>query len=621
MVNEPEDNNTKHVEQKVPDMKRWWQNTTVHVALILAVGSVIYSRIISAPFVYDDFGCIVLNPAICNFSFVTDMTPFKSLLNEDIYKNMVLRPVAYWTFAVNYYLHGFNVVGYHLFNVFVHFINALLVYLITRYTLDTRTPVMDKSGEPSLSITRLVPLFAALLFVGHPLQIQSVTYITQRFTSLAALFYLLSLALYIVSERSQTRLRRSLFYAGSFIVACIAMKTKEIAFTLPMIILVYEFTFFSGSLKLRIIKLAPFMLTMSIIPVTVMKLNTVFLHATDSSVGQSMNLVNYTGISKWDYLITQFRVIVTYIRLLIMPINQRLVYDNNLYTSILQPSVVLSFSLIVAILGTGVYLLHSSKTAEEPYRTRLRLIAFGALWFFIVLSVESSVIPLDDYLVEQRVYLPSVGLIWVFVTVMALIFDNRRRVRVSMFTVVLGLVVVTLSTFASVRNSLWRYPILLWLDTAQKCQRDIRPYLNLGAHYFDKRMFQKALDALSTAVRLEPDNIQASLNITSIYLAINRFDEAETEYLRALKIHPADGQLYNSLVRLYMLQKKHSKALPLLQQTVRLNPTLPEARVKLAELYELMGHREQAISQYMSILQLLPGDTDTIDKLKKLAER
>lgn len=607
--------------QPAADRRQWWQNTYVHIAIILVVGSLVYSRIFSAPFVFDDYEFIVMNPAICDFRFVKDMTILKNLpLNEDLYKNIVLRPVSYLTFAVNHQLNGFDVVGYHLFNVIVHLLNALLVYLVTSLTL-ARTFTADKSGEPGMSATRLIPLFTSLLFVCHPVQTQAVTYITQRFTSLAALFFLFSLALYIKSGLSRNMVRRFLYYAGSLIAACIAMKTKENAFTLPLIILVYEYTFFANNLKRRIAILAPFMLTMLIIPVTVMKLGTEFPHAAASSVGQSMNLVNYIGVSQWDYLFTQFRVIVIYIRLLLIPINQHLGYDIPLYTSLFQTPVALSLSLIVTLLGTGIYLLYSTKTAEEPNRTKIRLIAFGIIWFFVTLSVESSIIPLDEKLVEQRVYLPSVGFILACVTTMALMFEKRRRAGVTMFAAIAGSVVVALSTVAYSRNYLWRDPIALWRDTAQKSPRKARTHFNLGAHYFEKGRLPEALDAFTTGLRLEPEKVEASVTIANIYIALNRTDEAEAEFLRAIKMHPYNGQLYNNLGRLYIMQNKHSKALPLLQQATQINPFNPEVHTKLAELYEAMGQPKQAVSEYIIVLKLVPGDPVTINRINKLNEK
>lgn len=604
-----------------PHITRWWHNLFVHIALILSVGCVVYSGIVFAPFVYDDFEYILLNPAVENIDCITNTSNLKRLLlKEDVYKNIVLRPVAYLTFALNRHFDGYAVVGYHLFNIIIHLLNALLVYLITRLTLNFRVSSSGSDAGTSLNITNLMPLFIALLFVSHPLQTQSVTYITQRFSSLVAFFFLLSLALYIASGLSKTMLRRLLFYAAAFLAACTAMKTKENAFTLPMILLLYECIFFNNNWKLRIATLTPFLLTMLIIPATVMKLNTIFSPIAVVSVEKSMDLVNYNGISRWDYLFSQFGVIASYIRLLLLPINQSLVYDVPVQTSFFTFSVLMPFTLIIAILGSGIYLLHRSKNAEEPRRTLLCLTAFGVLWFFVTLSTESSIIPLDDFMVEQRVYLPSFGLILAVISITAVMFEKRHRAGFGMFVGLFSVLVILLSITAYTRNRLWMDPIALWTDSANKSPARPLAYQNLGAHFFGKRMFQESIAAFSTAQRLDPAKIEPTFNLATVYLALNRFDEAENEYLRAMKLHPNDQRISNSLARLYILQNKQSKALPLLQYLVKVNPYSPEVHIKLAELYEALGQRDLAVEEYMSVYRLTPDDPAIVHRINQLSK-
>ena len=376
--------------------------------------------------------------------------------------------------------------------------------------------------------SRFIALFSALLFVSHPIQTQAVTYIVQRFTSLATMFYLLSVVMYIKGRLSvrleaggvklpHTSLLKPLtFFSLSLLFAVLAMKTKEIAFTLPFVIVLYEFTFFwpsfskktttsaetgdhpplnplpsregrrkKGSLPSphsggfaeakregtdkvpsplegegkgegghfsNFLFLIPIVLTLLIIPLSML--------GTGKPLGELLSDLSeqtrvQTDISRWDYLFTQFRVIVTYIRLLFLPVNQNLDYDYPIYRSFFTPEVFLSFLLLLSILGIAVYLLYKSHfrfarhcevaSTEAISKTGLprsarndksshasqspipspqspipspqslvpshdsRLIAFGILWFFLTLSVESSFIPIVDVIFEHRVYLPSVG--------------------------------------------------------------------------------------------------------------------------------------------------------------------------------------------------------------------
>ena len=114
-------------------------------------------------------------------------------------------------------------------------------------------------------------------------------------------------------------------------------------------------------------------------------------------------------VSRWDYLNTQFRVIVTYIRLLFFPVNQNLDYDYPIYRTFFTPPVFLSFLFLLGIFCWGIYLLYRSYKSDQANRFWYRLIAFGIFWFFVTLSVESSIIPIQDVIYEHRLYLPSVG--------------------------------------------------------------------------------------------------------------------------------------------------------------------------------------------------------------------
>jgi len=129
-------------------------------------------------------------------------------------------------------------------------------------------------------------------------------------------------------------------------------------------------------------------------------------------------------ISRFDYLITQSRVIMTYLRLLIFPINQNFDYRYPIYHSLFDFPVMISSIAILSIIGLSVYLFYLSR--PETYMSQsdtlnmefsgLRLVSFGIIWFFVTLLVESSIIPIRDVIVEHRIYLPSIGFFIVVVS-------------------------------------------------------------------------------------------------------------------------------------------------------------------------------------------------------------
>jgi len=160
----------------------------VAVFLVLSCGVLAYSNSFRVPFVFDDLPSIVDNPVIRSLD--------NFLASTSGYENHERRFVGYLTFALNYRLGGLDVTGYHAFNLVVHLANALLLYALVR--LAFRTPHL--AGSRLAPRAGTVALLCGLLFVVHPVQTQAVTYVVQRLTSLATLFYLLAMVLYAVGR-------------------------------------------------------------------------------------------------------------------------------------------------------------------------------------------------------------------------------------------------------------------------------------------------------------------------------------------------------------------------------------------------------------------------------------
>jgi len=373
--------------------------TTTILALlsIIIVGTLTYSNTFDASWHFDDHTAIVENYGIRNL------------------KATVLgggsRWIGFITFALNYHFGKLNVFGYHLVNICIHLISAMLVYLLVLLTF--RTPSLKE--KPLSHHAAFLSLAAGLIFVAHPIQTQAVTYIVQRFTSLATLFYLLSLVLFI-KARLLNHEGKPFFsplhlscYLSSLLAAFLAMKTKEITITLPAIILLYELCFFSPSIKAltkKFLYLLPLLLTFFIIPLSRYGIGLFGISdGTFMGIAEVGDVIGdatqeTAAISRNDYLLTQFNVIVTYIRLLFLPINQNLDYDYPLAHSLFAFPTFLSFLFLVMLVIVGIWIFRKS-----------RLISFGIFWFFITLSVESSIIPIRDVIFEHRVYLPSVGFV------------------------------------------------------------------------------------------------------------------------------------------------------------------------------------------------------------------
>jgi protein O-mannosyl-transferase len=555
------------------------------LALLSLLAILIYSNTFSSTFHFDDTQNIMQNPKIKDLSNFTDLTGN--------------RYVGFLSFALNYAIGGLDVFGYHLLNLAIHIANGFLVYTLVLL-------LFRAAGRTATFQNRIpwIALVTALLFIAHPIQTQAVTYIVQRFACLVTLFYLLTVVAYLKWRMASPEgHRRYLWYGVALVSTVLAMKTKENSITLPFMLLLVEGIFFRPITRKRWVALIPFLLMLPIIP----------LDRADMLGEAEVGLVQQTtDISRLDYLFTQFRVIMTYLRLLILPIHQNLDYDYPIYSSLFHPAVFFSFLFLVGLLTLAVYLLIRSRrmTANSPLTTyHSPLIPFGILWFFLTLSVESSIIPIVDVIFEHRLYLPSIGLflcftIAVFAGLGAL---QARRPKGDILSFLsspkplIGFVVLILLLFAVIsyqRNHVWKDERTLWEDVVRKAPGKARGHNNLGLVYWNLKRSEEALNEYQVALTLNPDYLEAHNNIGMAYQGLRRFEEAIREYQTALTLEPGFTPAYYNLGTVYHDLGRLEEAIREYEKALMLDPRYVKARVSLGIAYHARGRFDDAIREY-----------------------
>jgi tetratricopeptide (TPR) repeat protein len=550
-------------------MKTW-----ISVSLIAVLGIIAYSNSFHVPFVFDDEDSITGNPVI------RDMGNF--LLNGTGYSYNPRRFVGYLTFALNYEWGGLDVTGYHIVNLAIHIINALLVYGLMVLTF--KTPMMKGSALAPRS--GILAFFTAALFTVHPVQTEAVTYVVQRLASLAALFYSASLCLYIrfrlIQESSEGPVWRGyVLYGLSLVSAVMAMKTKEIAFTLPLIVVVYELIFFGvGDMRRRVLWALPLLATAAIIPLSMLNLGKP-LGEVLSDVSQVTVL--QSSLSRWEYLMTEFRVIVTYIRLLFLPVGQNLDYDYTVYQSLFDPQVAVSFLFLLGLFVLAIVLL---RRAHRGGDASLRIISFGIVWFFVTLSVESSIIPIVDVIFEHRLYLPSVGFFMVLVPVVFLLMRKKTIKAMPAAAALFTVVIMTLAGATYARNMVWQSGISIWEDVVAKSPMNARGYNSLGTEFAKLKLYDKAMEEIQIAVRLQPDYIEAHNNLGVVYQALNMLDKAMGESEFAISRDPYFAKAYFNLAVIYYRMGRLDLAQKELMAGLSIKPDEEKAR----QLLEIISH-------------------------------
>jgi len=543
----------------------------VAILLLIFLGLILYSHVLNSPFVFDDYRSIVENESIRSVT--------ESLRN--ISSNRYLPLLS---FALNYAVSGLKPFGYHFINNLIHIINALLVYYLIILTF--KTPFYRSQNDTIDTSQFFIAFSSAFVFIAHPIQTQAVNYVVQRSTLMATMFYLLSLVMYIkvrLDSGSQgARLFGSkslVFYFVSLVSAILAMKSKEIAFTLPFMVVLCELCFFGKSLDLKsqtpnwkkFFYIFPLILTMLIIPLSLLDIKgQVVTIAQDIDI-RSRETVD---ISRADYLVTQFRVMMTYLRLLIFPVNQNFDYDYPVYHSFLNPQVFLSFLVLLSMFGIGVYLLYTSRFKSPGVRNssaKLRLIAFGIFWFFITLSVESSIIPIRDVIVEHRLYLPSIGL---FIACASLIEYLLPYIKVKAALMVIILVLLSIGT--CYRNVIWKDPQTLWTDVIAKAPNNARAYNNLGVVFKKQGEFDKAIKQFEKSLKANRRYTDSYFNLGDVQYRLGNYENA-VAYLKIALAGKPDQQLQldilNKLGRTYSAMGQTDKAIETFEEAVKLFPS------------------------------------------------
>lgn len=511
------------------------------IICLLFVGGALYWGTLDHTFHFDDKQNIWNNATVQISSLSID-----SLIKAGFQGNMETRPVANMSFALNYYVNGLDVRGYHVVNILVHIFAAVLLFYFVRITMGL-PPVRERFGDIGL-----IPFFTALIWLVHPLHIQSVTYIVQRMNSMAAMFFIMAMLFYVKARIDHHNVRRIVFWVMSFLAGILALGSKENAITLPICILLYEWYFFQD-LRLKFTKKQ----LLGAVLLVILSIFAAYFFLGDSPLQRLTAGYGGRPFTLAQRLLTEPRVVVHYITLLLYPHPGRLNldYDFALSHSLVSPvGTLLSIAFLVSMLGVALYKARKN-----------RLLSFAILWFLGNLVVESSIIALE-IAYEHRTYLPSMMAILLLVIFFHYIARKRK-----VLLVVLVSVTLLFSYWTLERNKVWQDELSLWSDCWGKSPNKARVNQNVGTAYLaagrvDEAIvvFHKALNLYLEEIKLQ-DHVSSRLtsfhlrNLGSAYKQKGEYRKAIVYLNRALKEFYFDAETHFFLgfcyTRIWRLQE------------------------------------------------------------------
>jgi len=582
------------------------------VTLLILISMLAYFNSLKGSFQFDDLP-LLQSPWMENLDAFDRHIRFSSFDN---------RPVLYWTFALNNQLARHQVFGFHLVNLALHIGVTLLIF----FTIWRAGYLQNKCGW-------VFPLTTALLFSLHPLNTDSVSYISSRSSLLATFFYLLTLYIFLnlFCPKKITRLAKKAVLALLVLSGIyLSVASKLIGATLPFMLAAWYWSFIGRKQYPDIHKtvMSNRSVAIGLASATLISIGVLFFGDSWLYIPRDQG---FELFGRAPYFMVQLKVIVFYyLKLFFFPFNLNV--DSGFYFSspVTDPTIIFSGLVILA-------------SILAVLKWRNVWVVVGAIWFFITLAPTSSFIPLNDLAVEHRMYLPmSLGLCLI---VAAGINTLPALLRLRLLVVLL----VALGLTTATRNADWVSELSLWKDAAKKNPFSPRPHSNLGKAYYEKGDLSRASYHLEKSVaniprfvahqyniqdpvsflerRSEitgkavgsPDSlkvmaelVEPHYNLASVYLDQGRLDEAEKGYLKTLALRPGYFPSRIGLSSVYNKKGLYDQAIASLELAVKENasnsdPDFALARLNLGELYGKTGKIEDAITEWETALKIDPS--------------
>jgi tetratricopeptide (TPR) repeat protein len=539
-----------------------------------------YANTLHAPFIFDDFFTIVNNPSVRRLWPLADVT-------ANTFPALWGRPLVGLSLKINYALGGYNVVGYHLFNLFIHLLNAMLAFGVLRRTL-VKFPETNADREE----TTWLAFAIAALWMLHPLATESVTYVTQRTESLMGLFLLATLYCFIRGTESP---HRTIWFGLAVIACTLGMGAKEVMVVAPLLVFTYDYVF--GALSLR----ATFRGHVALY--TGLAASWIVLAALQLTTNlQWKSGLDISPISCWDNLAVQCGVLTHYLRLAIWPRGLVLDYSDLPRTipfSRLLPRALLLLSLLAASLWA--------------IRQR-RWWGFWGAWFFLLLAPSSSFLPLPtEPAAERRMYLPllavmavTLGAAWRFCRRIWNRFNWHDRARLGLETAVALALAFALGVTTFQRNAQYRTAQSIWADVVAKRPHNARAETSLALALVDEGKLTEAIDLLNRALRANPKYGMGHYDLGSVLQSQGRIEEAVQQYQEAIKWQPELARPRYNLGCILASQGRFAEAIQQYQDALRLEPNASEVCNNLGIALASSGKLDEAIAQFRRAVELRP---------------
>lgn len=572
------------------------------LCLLFAIG-VIYIQTLGHDFQYtwDDTHYVYLNTSVHGFSLANIRTVFSTYYVGNY------APVQMLSYMLDYELWGLKAGGYLFTNLLLHALNGILVYRLIL----------------ALHANRFAATLGALLFVVHPVQVESVAWISQRKNLLAMFFFLLAWEAYRRYLREGPG-RGNLSYITSVCFFLFALLAKSVTIIFPVVILVYDFCFSVNDRRIRVLDKMPYVLVAA--GAAVLALYSQLPDVAGLYGVGGGRVSGYHGGSPLATFYTMLPVFCRYLGLLVWPAGLSPLYAVPIRQS--MDAVVVSSGVLIA----GILFLSRFVFRRE------RRIGFWAIYFWLALLPVSQIIPLITLMNDRYLYFPMLGVAVMFGSAAVIIQEKIGKKLAFITPVVISLILVVLSAVSFIRTSAWKNPLTLWSAVVEKYPDLPLPWELLGEACLSMPgKKREALDAFTKAATINPASGDALYKIGKVstetgdyergYVALKKmltlypehvmglaalgdvsvyrgqYAEAEKSYKRALLLQPDALGLLKSLGNLAMVKGEFVEARGYFSKFDSIGGADPEVAFRLACIASLLGRKIESIDWLEKALQ------------------
>jgi protein O-mannosyl-transferase len=586
--------------QAIDPLLKAFDRPVLPIAVLVLVGVLVYLNSLSNGFVFDDYAVIVQN------KYLTERgAGFLSFFNHSYFNiaggEASYRPVATLSYYLIHLAAGLNPFYYHLTSVVLHILNILLVYRMACLIL--KNP--------------LSALVAGLLFACHPVLTETVDCIAYNEDLLTGFFFLLAFILYLKSTPENFKKAAVKYYCGSLLFFLLGLLSKEMAITLPAVLLLYDLTLrpagrqsFTPGMILNAVKdRGRLYAGYAAVSLFYLALRFKFL----SSPAEQATPFYGSLFERILYLPAH---IFSFMKLAIFPAALNADYVFAYPSGFFGLSNLAGFVIVLGLAAVSFYIYKYS-----------RQIFFCIWWFLITLFPVYNIIPIFNPLAERYLYVPLIGFCLLVSIIFSNLYLNRFAKTAPLKILTLAVLIAMVGSYAAAaafRNPDWKDNFTLWSKTVKQSPNSSVAHGSLGRAYQEKGRLDKAVTEYEKALRIFPADYKAHYNLGVIYDRENLSAKAVHHYQRAIEINPRYIDARFNLAIIYQKQGLLDKAIQQFRKVIELDPEDFEARNNLGVAYAMQGNLDRAIVEWQKVLDIDPtnqGAQDNVAKARAILEK